>query len=1426
MAQDYQAYHLINHLYYPEDIQNGDNAEEQILKKYITDDQEKLKNAINIPDIITNINGNHEYKLISGKDIDFENMFLPNSAISENGWNNFPEERRWASGASLRINEMYELMNVIDYLLCATNNLFNEINKLKYDDENENIIWFVSNAISQSPQYYLQDHIKSTDFETGNEYGLNITYLNPKQYSTAINAKNEDKSTYSFGVATTFNDDNYHMYKFTRILKNKYGSKRVFGLEGQINEQGSIEYNTQTNYMSSIIYGYQIGTDLHLYPGFNIFNFFVNDTEYCTTMQNFVDVKNKCLKYCTYFKYNKTIFKKIFIEFLVNTGSNKGNEYILYIINDNKKEIIYSSNPNIVQSIITYNTYEVYDYGNGSTGIKNQYVYSVEDDLYIPYLYRIKDSNNIELNVITPKTSNYDIQSTSLEIKYFKNKNNITVKVFNNDNEKEIKQSTEYQQDDILLYNPTRYNIPEKTDIKVDITANILNKESENTQYLKDDEYLDYPYYWNNNSSDSLDNMNASEYLNYYKFNELDNITPDKRVFTQFDSLDDFKNFLRTNQFSSDEACFTQVYKKIENPYDIEFDTTVSELLEQSCEYNRLTQIIKDIKENHIEKDEDNNLTISYILPDDIEQIKFDLDLLIEETGKTKEGYYKVPLNLNRIHHVSINFNNPQLYIEEANRYNDFHYGVTQTSAINNLTVQNRYSSEEWKNNMKDDNVIHNGLTTFYNEPTPGKYLTASDLYQLCSGELNNLNTNMNILSFLNSEFDDFNSWDKINNTCYLDNRSYDNTINGGRILYLTYNNTNYYLNLIGGSKLNNNLISRRNNTVTKYFAMAYIMNNGEKIDLNLQANGANGENYAQIFAVHGLGFNYYCHGADSYAWSSRNNNYYGFNNAKNSHNLLTPCDLNESSNINKFLGISISQKDVLNNETIKDYVSYICVQNEDEDKKYYKVNDNILYQGEFLTSYDSIITDCISINKRQYSYAMIKEEKLPNVTPVSYYLQTSYIKVLNSTFYPKPSSFPPLHYDNEHNFIGAYYDLNDENELIKYIDYKNSFGSDINGGDNSYYRPITLSLKFEENLDNGIPFFYESNVAKLKMNIVRDVNTKESPIFVGINKTSLISPELKYYMSDFTEINIARTGDTADLKSYTGSYLYLDLDNYEENHIITFKEKLFEANHEYTVTNGISHIILKNNFSFNDYTIPYPIPAKFKNNNDDELYYFYDIIRLAEINKVKLSNYSIKSEDEAGMIGNNYDNDPCKINYELMTIDFTNTIYPNIYNDLTKTIELHLDPTAHYGSRNYHSNTTLSGSTGARVSFKYIHREYNSDMQTSLYQTLEYNNNDTIIKYDLFEYSFDFNDIAIRIHDNDDDTDKYYTLEYAFNLDKQKYRNDDAFNNNSKDDNIYRYYRTQVEAFMDYRIYRINELTDVNIINGDNENNGDDEGR
>ena len=113
---------------------------------------------------MTNINGTHLYPIVSSKDIDWNNAFLPSSSMNESNWGTFDELRRWGNNKQISINNVYELINVVDYLLCTCEDLWSEINKLKYGDANDNKIWFLINA-AQSTTIMSFNALNGDDFK-------------------------------------------------------------------------------------------------------------------------------------------------------------------------------------------------------------------------------------------------------------------------------------------------------------------------------------------------------------------------------------------------------------------------------------------------------------------------------------------------------------------------------------------------------------------------------------------------------------------------------------------------------------------------------------------------------------------------------------------------------------------------------------------------------------------------------------------------------------------------------------------------------------------------------------------------------------------------------------------------------------------------------------------------------------------------------------------------------------------------------------------------------------------------------------------------------------------------------------------------------------------------------------------------------------
>ena len=160
-AQNDNVDHTYIGIYDPSDTENVNNTSNDVTYAFF---KTPRKTGIELSDMISNINGTHNYKLISAKDIDFDNVILPNSAISNTfNWGSFDNNRRWGD-KPIRINNTFELLNVIDYLLCACDNLWSELYKIKYSTNVGVQIWF-SKDVTDVPLINNAKKLVTQDFQ-------------------------------------------------------------------------------------------------------------------------------------------------------------------------------------------------------------------------------------------------------------------------------------------------------------------------------------------------------------------------------------------------------------------------------------------------------------------------------------------------------------------------------------------------------------------------------------------------------------------------------------------------------------------------------------------------------------------------------------------------------------------------------------------------------------------------------------------------------------------------------------------------------------------------------------------------------------------------------------------------------------------------------------------------------------------------------------------------------------------------------------------------------------------------------------------------------------------------------------------------------------------------------------------------------------
>lgn len=1319
MANEYYAYNLIKSLYYPE--RNDLRNEKDILENfsYKNTIEKNMGNLIEMPDRLANINGNHIYKLLSSKDIDWENAFLPNTVVPDENWGSFDETRRWPSNTPIHVNDVYELMNLVDYLFCACEDLWSEVNKLKYGDGANNKIWFIVNCtqplgLSESNRLTSDAFKKNSLITTQNIKKINLTPL--KYFATITDSQStEGISLDNFGMSTLFHvtaGEDAHDKKIVRYFDREWGRR---GLVANVvpGEKESISMaSSQINQNGSIvsIYGYQIGDDLHFYPGYNINNFFKRNSQatdiggLVTDPSRIVDTTNHKLLYeDVYFRTSQTSYSKVYIEFLYNFKPAKSNHpYILYYKDTNikRKVVIYYtkekvSGTNELGQAITYDPSDVENLFNNVLNVldKKYYVngFGAGQTLFdimensnliftnssgnikdaIPVLYVTSDEFSAVLRVATPKSILFNDTKTGIQLYYYKgeNKLNVEVKTVPEDKNKNIKPNIDLQQANSTLYNPSRYNIPDTREVYITSYANYIAGENENPLGLKiDDEYIDRLIL----SSETGDAEN--NYSNYYVGTENVN-DAGKRQFTNFTSPAQLHSFFQdqSNQmidYGTNSTCF-QLYEKIKNPYNLLYEVNANSLIKQDLAYNinrpnemDVNKIVSYIRDNCIEKISYRDIKFSYKLPQDIEQVKFDINLRINETSKVKEISYNIPINLNKIHYPWIHYVNSQdidFEICEYNRTKDIYNEETQSTEFNSYVYKYNLDYDD-----RVGNIIPNGITylgNIYSDPTTlstlnnGKpksnYGRISGLIdnngKLTSVQNYNYTNQTNSRNFVDMVIDIFqkdliNANDFVNeyNTKiynefpkklpttnqFINNGIYHNLpdelifydkgnyYNGNNVfnsnvntqntipLCITYSSTQKYVNLFGGDILT--YVIPNNTRKFSHISTRYQLEGQES------SSNAGVESNTCIFNINGLGANYRLHSGDK----NYNQNYNQSNYSKY-YSLLSNATLNSENNLAYFLAISLDDSGS-DSENLKEHkqiqLSYISNYNGNNPSEY-KLN-----HGEFIYgSYFNIDSIPLRIIKGSHKFDMPADSISFSAT-MSYYVSYTYMEVKSSTFYP-PEDTKPKTWKRASSIDTTYtymYDFNkpaDVNDMGRYIACWDNL---------SNYHPITMKLQLKENYYRNTPFFAESNVATMKFNIVRK-STDNVPQFSGNTNPSMVCPNMKYYLSDFIIGNIIKNENNS-ISVISGNELLESLSigsyfNYNTN------TKLYDVIEIYNNRTNLNERYLDPSKygQTNGIITPFIIPYKeVKENDEIKLNYDYNIGRVAEINKLLIKGISI----------------------------------------------------------------------------------------------------------------------------------------------------------------------------------------------------------
>ena len=1292
---EYKAHDIIKELYYPSTSFPND---EEILNKYASP-EEGVGRPIELPDRITNVNGTHIYKLLSSKDINFNNIYLPNSVVPENNWGSFDKSRRWPSGYPIYINDVYELMNVVDYLLCATEDLWSEIHKLQNEGTTISSIWFINNLNQPINEI---NKINSNQFvNKGSNYSV---LLNPRSFYTTLPLN----TMVNFGIATQFFDDDHENFPIIRRAIQPNNKRN--GIQGYIEEKDTNNYyvhqNENINGQITTIYGYKVGNELKFYPMFDIDNFFKSSKYDINNFSELIDEQNMKLKGNLYFRRtnginNTTVFEKLHIDFLYKNYDEVGYPYILYYIDDEgKRQIVYIHTTvgqgnrtisEISSQLLNYSEYinNFYDvdsstipYGNLNNFGEELEVYSINEGQQYPYLYKQSDTSRIQFFAQTPNSSNFSLMQNTLPIQYFKSSNELfaNIKV---DGDNTIELRVDKEQDNGLLHCPERYNIPDNSNIDINITGKYINYD---TRIDYDDEYVDLLL---PSDDEGLYVHTDEEAQQYYYYNGLGE--QGKRIFVQFRNENELNSFINSenpnaiNINNIDNIKCAHVYKKNEEPYKISYTFTTNSLVTQITDYSIVKDEVSKLGNETSLTNNVNSYTLSFnhILPDEIEQIKFDLNLEVEETSKVQFAELKLPISLNKIHHPCIQFVSRDLLTKEINEYDRYLAYTFGDRPGNVITAPYMYT-----NKILPEGATNAFLHRYYGNQKDNQNIVQGDVISDQSSNFKELYTYI-----LSRKYDNFEMKDHYNNTIrtdilngidnsgiysdslqyktdiestFTDAFTYDNTVSMMRKLNISYHPENTLLNLVGGGLFDNYLGSSSDKKAMAYFDnVTYYGDNGEEQYVN----------YNNIFTINGLGFNYRLHGGDSYIYVNKegvhestvhvNPTDLPFDNQFDL--LVNPCSNNEH-NLIKFLEVSLSDRD------------------SEEDEHGHQIYDDVISQGVEFNEEENLIkliqTDVLDICSTSY-LAIVQRDfyRLSGKFPVNFDLRTStniapftitynvpitYMNIKGTTFYPNQEILPE---DEE------VYDLTEDTDLQKYSQYI-EFWNSLYDNDTKY-KPITLTLKLKENLNNNIPFFRESNTAKLKFDIKRidptKVSTSQNSIYkpTGANNIHLALNE-RYYLSDLIKVD-----KPLEILGSIGSYPILN----EETEVYDIYE-YFSCGNQSEYPSSIFY-------------------------NADKGKYDYSISKCANLNKIHFNTSTLSIN------GTDYNN--LEVNYPNV-IDFNFLYYfdtgqlSNIlagdFSQLLDTssndIKLMLSNGTIYGSKNYTNNTL---STGPQITIKFIQR-------------------------------------------------------------------------------------------------------------------------
>lgn len=1314
---------------------------------------------IQISDMISNVNGMHLYKLISAKDIDFDNVVLPNSIITRDyNWGIFDEKRRWGN-KPIHINNTFELLNVIDYLLCACNNIWNELYKLKYKEDDTTNIWFVTKA--DSPLMILESRkIAGDDFRkefVGKHEVKLLTTLDPTSFYSTVKTINNGL----FGFGTNFHktetdiNDLYFQY---RILNTKASKNIIMGdieFESLVNQPNASTSQTVNGELYTI-YGYKIGDDLKIYPGERIKSF-INESCLIFNKQdieNIVDNNKKQLKYDTYFRISKDEYKQVHIEFLYNyetkTSDNKNlqstikHPYILYYINNfNKKQVLYvhtlsyeevepllttfpdtnylMSELSILGNLNLNNEYDVsYLYDSNSSTIipalerfrDTNGIFSKDlniklikeseestDYINIPIFYIIPDEYSLEFEVTLPKTNT----AKGIIIYYYKNENNIKGNIY-------ILKDREH-----IVTNEELKNI-ETNENFTEIVKNVDIDQELSISYCLERYNIpeNHDIYLKINATYIADGNNDNDEENNPLHLKLSDEYRDVALYTDNLNSENITDSFAQSYYYYDSISNTNEYKR--NFYNYQTAQFFKDNIIRYINYD-----LKGFTFYHVWEKINNPYKALYEITTN--------SFIMQNTTKNDLENEISQININQLSYNLFKFNHTLDEDVEQIKF-DIDFKINETSKVKKCQYKFPINLNKIYNlsiNYIGSQIINNESQHYVNEKYNYRLkregnifnVTLGDIYL---GDIGKAKYLQSLLDIQSASIAYTNVIQELNNVDLDDISnplSYDNTDSNDKIFNISYNNYNKYINLFGSFYTGKKIEDIR-------YANISIGNH------SLQTNST------YIFNINGFGKNYRLHGYNDFINYTDQSNILTLSSY---FDLLSVQTSSPKNSINTFLNIKLQED---NNEQYQlSYISYSLKGGKSEWTKY----DNDFKTG-LETDNDYIIkTIPVDIIKSTYSMTLHNMEEGHFNEDITYYIPISYMYINSSTFYPPLNSIPS----------NKEYDFNNETDINRYKNYVECWNTESN------YRPITLSFKLLENSNHISPYFYESNEAKMRFNILRSDDLRSTLISItGKQETIFVSLDSRYYISDFIEYSDTQQQQNS-IKFPSGSYFYYNEEtysymikeiygNYSGSDTLQINEDHDE--HYKTINNSdyINKQYITNKFpeiTTVRKTFVYPIFHKSKNDTN----YNYDIYRISDINKIILKNepdisnqIHIRLSDSTGNNTRDF-NDCINVDYNLKYIDFTseNLEEFKINNNTNNNIELGKFTikipilTGLYSSKNYNYPQQQTVEGGYRVtSIVPIYRIKNNnkfglDDYSNLYPTV--NIGDQVYEFFIFIY-------------------------------------------------------------------------------------------